>query len=110
MLTHAPKWSLPAGNTVVPSRWQATGRVVQPARVKLEPTTWMRRLKVPWSRGHAAEPRQCYRHRPLGGTLLQHPQGVRARIVMRTDKPVGSSRASSANSEVVECPATSSPW
>ena len=24
MLTHAPKWSLPAGNTVVPSRWQAT--------------------------------------------------------------------------------------
>lgn len=25
MLTATPTWSLPAGNTVVPSRWQATG-------------------------------------------------------------------------------------
>ena len=24
MLTYTPTWSLPAGNTVVPSRWQAT--------------------------------------------------------------------------------------
>ena len=24
MLTPTPKWSLPAGNAVVPSRWQAT--------------------------------------------------------------------------------------
>jgi hypothetical protein len=24
MLTHDPRWSLPRGNTLVPSRWQAT--------------------------------------------------------------------------------------
>ena len=24
MITHDPRWSLPRGNTLVPSRWQAT--------------------------------------------------------------------------------------
>jgi hypothetical protein len=26
MITHDPRWSLPRGNTLVPSRWQATSR------------------------------------------------------------------------------------
>ena len=31
MITHDPRWSLPRGNTLVPSRWQATRTGCGPA-------------------------------------------------------------------------------
>jgi Antitoxin Phd_YefM, type II toxin-antitoxin system len=33
MITHDPRWSLPRGNTLVPSRWQATAGHVQSPRM-----------------------------------------------------------------------------
>ena|SRR5664279_4326751 len=36
VINHAPKWSHARGNTVVPSRWQATIRTLNPSMVPIE--------------------------------------------------------------------------
>jgi hypothetical protein len=39
MITHDPRWSLPRGNTLVPSRWQAAGNAAPDSRLGAD---WMR--------------------------------------------------------------------
>jgi hypothetical protein len=35
MITHDPKWSLPCGRTPVPSRWQATRRLLIATKARI---------------------------------------------------------------------------
>jgi hypothetical protein len=47
MITHDPRWSLPRGNTLVPSRWQATWTWRQEAHSATIQDQLARAMRIP---------------------------------------------------------------